>query len=231
MNLLLLGRGKTGSLVAEVAAARKHHVRTAGRKENERGEQLTSDKLAGVDAVIDFTAPHCVLTNIEACVNAGKNMVVGTTGWYGDISQVRTLVEQHGTGFVYAANFSIGVNLFFEIARASAGALQHGYSGQIFERHHVHKKDAPSGTAITIQQVILDAAGERGRKEDLEITSFREGEVVGMHEVVFESAADRIYLCHDAKSRRGFAEGAVLAAEWLLGKKGFYDFKDIWREL
>jgi 4-hydroxy-tetrahydrodipicolinate reductase len=106
--------------------------------------------------------------------------------------------------------------------------LRHDYSGQIFERHHVHKKDAPSGTAIAIQRVIRESSD---KSEDLEITSFREGDVVGMHEVVLESPADRIYLCHDAKSRQGFADGAVRAAEWLVGKKGFYDFKDVWREL
>jgi 4-hydroxy-tetrahydrodipicolinate reductase len=155
-------------------------------------------------------------------------MVVGTTGWYKDIDRIRALVEQHKTGFIYAANFSVGVNLFFDVARTAAAALRHNYSGQIFERHHVHKKDAPSGTAIAIQQVIREASGD---KADLEITSFREGDVVGLHEVVLESSADRIYLCHDAKSRRGFAEGAVLAAEWLAGKKGFHDFKDVWRKL
>jgi 4-hydroxy-tetrahydrodipicolinate reductase len=140
------------------------------------------------------------------------------------------LVEAHGTGLVYAANFSVGVNLFLEVARAAAAALQHGYSGQIFERHHVHKKDAPSGTAIAIQNAVRQAGGET-EDANLEITSFREGEVVGMHEVVLDSSADRIYLCHDAKSRQGFAEGAVRAAEWLAGKKGFHDFKDVWREL
>jgi 4-hydroxy-tetrahydrodipicolinate reductase len=228
MNLLILGRGKTGSLVAEVAAARKHHVRVAGAKENEACAALTADNLRDIDAVIDFTTPHRVLAHIEACVKAGKNMVVGTTGWYAEIDRIRALVEQRGTGFVYAANFSIGVNLFFEIARAAAAALRHDYSGQIFERHHVHKKDAPSGTAIAIQNAIREASGQ---DEALEITSFREGDVVGLHEVVLESSADRIYLCHDAKSRRGFAEGAVRAAEWLAGKKGFYDFKDVWREL
>jgi 4-hydroxy-tetrahydrodipicolinate reductase len=228
MNLLLLGRGKTGSLVAEVATARKHQVRIASSKENASCAALTPEKLQDIDAVIDFTAPHCVLVNIEACVNAGKNMVVGTTGWYNDIDHVRTLVAQHKTGFVYAANFSVGVNLFFDVARAAAAALRHDYSGQIFERHNVHKKDAPSGTAITIQQVISESSGHH---EDLEITSFREGDVVGLHEVVLESSADRIYLCHDAKSRRGFAEGAVRAAEWVADKKGFFDFKDVWREL
>ncbi|MGH9494278.1 MAG: 4-hydroxy-tetrahydrodipicolinate reductase [Candidatus Sulfotelmatobacter sp.] len=227
MNLLILGKGKTGSLVAEVAAERKHHVRAAGAKENMSCAALAADKLHDVDCIIDFTAPHSVMAHIEACAHAGKNIVVGTTGWHKEVDRVRSLVEQHKTGLVYAANFSVGVNLFFEIARASAAALRHDYSGQIFERHHVHKKDAPSGTAIAIQNVIRDAS----EHHSLEITSFREGDVVGLHEVVFESPADRIYLCHDAKSRRGFAEGAVRAAEWLAPKKGFYDFKDIWREL
>jgi 4-hydroxy-tetrahydrodipicolinate reductase len=232
MNLLLLGRGKTGSLVAEVARERRHHICIAGAKENADCAALTGEKLAAIDAVIDFTAPHCILAHIEACVKAGKNMVVGTTGWYGEADRVRNLVEKHGTGFIYAANFSVGVNLFFDVARAAAAALQHDYSGQIFERHHVQKKDAPSGTAIALQRLIREASGHGSPKnENLEITSFREGEVVGLHEVVFESPADRIYLCHDAKSRRGFAEGAVRAAEWLAGKKGFYDFKDLWREL
>ncbi|MGA8764202.1 MAG: 4-hydroxy-tetrahydrodipicolinate reductase [Candidatus Sulfotelmatobacter sp.] len=228
MNILLLGRGKTGSLVGEVARQRGHDVRAAGAADNENCAALTAEKLHDTDVVIDFTTPHCVLANIEAAVQAGKNIVVGTTGWHDEIERIQKLVEKHGTGFLYAANFSIGVNLFFDIARAAAVALQHNYSGQIFERHHAQKKDAPSGTAIAIQQVIREASR---KKEELEITSFREGEVVGMHEVVLESDADCMYLCHDAKSRRGFAEGAVRAAEWLAGKKGFYDFKEIWRYL
>ena len=228
MNLLLLGRGKTGSLTAEIAAERKHHIVIAGAKENAACAALTTEKLRDIDTVIDFTPPHCVLDNIQACVTAGKSMVVGTTGWYQELDRVRKLVDHHGTGFLYAANFSIGINLFFDVARAAAAALRHDYSGQIFERHHAHKKDAPSGTAIALQHLIRDASG---KNEGLEITSFREGDVVGLHEVVLESPADRIYLCHDAKSRRGFAEGAVRAAEWLAGKKGVYDFKDIWRKL
>ena len=228
MNILLLGRGKTGSLVAEVARQRRHGIQAVGATENAGAAALAADKLRGVDIVIDFTAPDCVVSHIEACVTANKNMVVGTTGWHGELGRIRKLVESQGTGFIYAANFSIGVNLFLEVARAAAAALQHDYSGQIFERHHAHKKDAPSGTAIALRHVIREASG---KKEGPEIISFREGEVVGMHEVVLESPADRIYLCHDAKSRQGFAEGAVRAAEWLTGKKGFYDFKDVWREL
>ena len=228
MNLLLLGRGKTGSLVAEVATERKHHIRTAGSSENANGAALSPEKLRDIDAVIDFTTPHCVVPNIDACVHAGKNMVVGTTGWYTELDQVRRLVDHHKTGFLYAANFSIGVNLFLDVVRSAAAALQHEYSGQIFERHNAQKEDAPSGTAIAIRQIIRESSG---KSEDLEITSFREGEVVGLHEVVLESQHDRMYLCHDAKSRRAFAEGAVRAAEWLAAKKGFYDFKDVWREL
>jgi len=228
MNLLILGRGKTGTLVAELARERKHHIQIAGAKENDACAALTPEKLRDVDVVIDFTTPDSVVADIEAAVKPGKNMVVGTTGWYQELDRIRELVKLHNTGFVYAANFSIGVNLFFDIARTAAAALQHEYTGQIFERHHAHKKDAPSGTAIAIQRVIREASG---KDEEIEIISFREGEVIGMHEVVLESANDNVYLCHDATSRRGFAEGAVRAAEWLAGKKGFYDFKDVWREL
>jgi 4-hydroxy-tetrahydrodipicolinate reductase len=228
MNILLLGRGKTGSLVAEVARQRGHEIRVAGTAENTGEQALSAENLRHVDVVIDFTAPSCVLVHVEASVEAGKNMVVGTTGWYREIDRVKKLVESSGTGFLYAANFSVGVNLFLEAIRAAAAALRHDYSAQIFERHHVHKKDSPSGTALVMQRLIREASG---KDEDVEITSFREGDVVGMHEVVLDSAADSIYLCHDAKSRRGFAEGAVRAAEWLSGKKGFYDFKDIWRKL
>jgi 4-hydroxy-tetrahydrodipicolinate reductase len=228
MNFLLLGRGKTGSLVAQAARQRGHDVQVVGAAENVACEVLTPDNLRRIDVVIDFTAPSCVVGHIEASVAAGKNMVVGTTAWHGEADHIRKLVENRGTGFVYAANFSVGVNLFFDVARAAAAALQHQYSGQIFERHDARKKDAPSGTAITIQRVIQETVG---KDEHVEITSFREGDVVGMHEVVFDSPNDKIYLCHDAKSRQGFADGAVRAAEWIAGKKGFYDFKDVWREL
>jgi len=228
MKLLVLGRGKTGSLVADQARHRKHNVRVAGAAENKACAALTADQLRDIDVVIDFTAPSCIVSHIEACVSQGKNMVVGTTGWHAEVDRIRQFVVSRGSGFLYAANFSVGVNLFLDAARAAAAALRHNYSGQIFERHYAHKKDAPSGTAIVLQRAIREASG---KQEDLEITSFREGEVVGMHEIVFESPADRIYLCHDAKSRQGFAEGAVRAAEWLMGKKGFYDFKDVWREL
>jgi len=226
MRLLLLGRGKTGSLVAQVAAERKHHVRAVDIDENAHAAALTAENLRGFDVAVDFTTPEAVLENVAACARHGKNIVVGTTGWYGEMPEVRRMVEESGIGLLWAGNFSVGVNLFYDIARAAAAALRHEYSGQIFERHHVHKLDAPSGTAAVLRNIVKDASGH-----ELEITSFREGEVVGLHELTFDSPNDTIYVCHDAKSRRGFAEGAVRAAEWLVGKKGFYDFKDVWREL
>ncbi len=226
MKILVLGRGKTGSLVAEAARHCGHTVEVLCSTDNEKARALSAERLAATDVVVDFTTPHAVLENIRACMNAGKNMVVGTTGWYHELPQVRQLVEKSGAGFLYGSNFSIGVNLFFEVARTAAAALQHRYSGQIFERHHIHKKDAPSGTAMTLQQVVHDCSNTK-----VEITSFREGDVVGLHELVLDSPADTIYICHDAKSRRGFADGAVRGAEWLLGKKGFFDFKEVWQKL
>ena len=228
MNLLILGCGKTGSLVAEVARARGHNVRALDIDENADASALTPAFLAPFDVAIDFTTPSAVIANAEACIRAGKNLVVGTTGWYEQLPRLREMVVSAKTGFLYGSNFSIGVNLFFEIVATAAAALKYDYSGQILERHHAQKKDAPSGTAITIQKIVREAGG---KEKEVEIVSFREGDVVGMHEVIFNSSGDRIYLCHEAKSRRGFAEGAVRAAEWLAGKTGFYEFRNVWREL
>jgi len=226
MNLLILGCGKTGSLVAEVARQRRHQVRTLDVDENAGASALNAGFLAPFDVAIDFTTPTAVIANAEACIRAKKNVVVGTTGWYDQVPRLREMVLSAKTGFLYGSNFSIGVNLFFEIVATAGAALKYDYSGQIFERHHITKKDAPSGTAITIQKIVRESGGQ-----ELEIVSFREGDAVGMHEVVFNSAGDRIYLCHDAKSRLGFAEGAVRAAEWLAAKTGFYEFRNVWREL
>lgn len=226
LNVLVLGPGKTGSLVADVARERGHRVQTIDVDQNKGGAWLTAANLREVDVIIDFTAPEAALGNIDACVREGKPMVVGTTGWYGEMDRVRGAVEKAGTGFVWGANFSYGVNLFFQIVRTAAAALQHEYAGQITEIHHIHKKDAPSGTAMALQRVVEQATGQR-----LEITSEREGEVTGTHTLELESSGDRIVLTHEAKSRRTFANGAVLAAEWVVGKSGFYDFKDIFSQI
>jgi 4-hydroxy-tetrahydrodipicolinate reductase len=226
VNMLLLGRGKTGSLVAEVARQRGHAVTSVGTAENINGAALTPYKLVAVDVVVDFTSPKAIMANVEFCVQARKNMAVGTTGWYGQLSAVRQLVEQSGIGFVYGSNFSIGVNLFFDIARTAAAALDRGYQGRIIETHHVHKKDAPSGTAVTLREIL-----QQGNARELPIESIREGDVVGTHAIELDSPEDSITLIHSAKSRRGFAQGAVRAAEWIAGRKGFYDFRDVFREL
>jgi len=227
LNLLVLGRGKTGALVAGVARERGHSVRAVGATENVEGRALASDAVSAIDVVIDFTTPHSVMGNVEAAIRAGKNIVVGTTGWYGEMDRVFRMVQASNVGFVFGANFSIGVNVFFEIAQGlSASAVDGGYDYQILERHHIHKKDAPSGTAARLRDIVSRVIGA-----EVPITSEREGEVVGYHELILDSAADTITLAHNAKSRRGFAEGAVRAAEWVVGRKGFYDFKDVWRDL
>jgi 4-hydroxy-tetrahydrodipicolinate reductase len=226
LNLVVLGPGKTGSVVADVARERGHRVQLVDVDINQDAAWLTSEHLHDIDVVIDFTAPNAVLPNIEACLKARRAMVVGTTGWYAEMERVRGSVEQAGTGFVFGANFSYGVNLFFQVMQAAAPALTHGYSGHITERHHIHKKDAPSGTAVALQRVLAQASGVQA-----EITSEREGDVTGIHTLELSSAGDRIVLTHEAKSRRTFAEGAVLAAEWIVGKHGFFDFKDIFGQL
>ena len=226
LHLVLLGAGKTGALIAEVAKERGHRTTIITGAENAHGAWLTPENLRGVDAVIDFTTPEAVLPNIAKCVAAKTPMVVGTTGWYGDLDRVRQEVVQGGSALVFGANFSYGVNLFFQIARTAATALQHGYTGQITERHHIHKKDAPSGTALALQRVVEQATGMI-----VDVTSEREGDVMGFHQLSLSSTGDTIVLSHDVKSRRTFAEGAVLAAEWIIGKSGFYDFRDIFLEI
>jgi 4-hydroxy-tetrahydrodipicolinate reductase len=226
MNILVLGKGKTGSLAAEIARERGHDVRAADEVDNANGAAVRAEALASTNVVIDFTAPDAAIPNIEACARAGTNIVVGTTGWYDQMQHVREIVKQYDIGFVFGANFSVGVNLFFDIAKAAAPALQLGYSGHMIERHHAQKKDKPSGTAVAIGNVLRDASGV-----SVEIESVREGNIVGEHELRLESENDIVVLAHSAKSRRGFAEGAVKAAEWIHNKRGFYDFKDVWREL
>jgi len=239
MNFLLLGHGKTGSLVAAIAREHGHNLTVLPSAENQAGAGLTPDRLRGVDAVIDFTTPEAVVHNIEACCRAHANIVVGTTGWYDEIPRLEELVEKAGNALVYASNFSIGVNLFFDLARLAGTAARHGYDARIVERHHIHKKDQPSGTAISIASKLVEATTDgidttapqetnlRQWHFSIPIESIREGEIVGEHTIILESPADTITLQHSAKSRRGFAEGAVAAAEWIKGKTGFFEFHDI----
>ncbi|HEV2989190.1 MAG TPA: dihydrodipicolinate reductase C-terminal domain-containing protein [Candidatus Angelobacter sp.] len=222
MKILVLGRGKTGALVAELAKERGHDVRSMGSSDNQDGRGLTPEICRETDVVIDFTTPHAVIPNIIHCTECGVPMVVGTTGWYQHLSKVQELVAERKTGFLYGSNFSVGMNFFFKAIRAMAPALNKGYRPSIVEKHHVHKKDKPSGTAVTIQKILEADSGQKA-----EIASLREGETVGMHLVVLDSPHDTLLFTHDAKSRLGFAEGAVRAAEWIKGRTGFYEFPDV----
>lgn len=226
MNLLLLGHGKTGSLAEEVARERGHEIRVLTSQQNQNGSAITPEFAREFEVAIDFTTPDAVLHNVQACIRSRLPVVIGTTGWYEHIPEIERQTKSSGAAVLYGSNFSIGVNVFFEIAAAAAIGISHGYVPQIVERHHVHKKDAPSGTAVSIQRIVSDVA-----KVKPEITSVREGETVGTHVLLLDSPNDTMMLVHDSKNRRGFAEGAVRAAEWLKGKTGFFEFRNIFREL
>ncbi len=209
MNILILGTGKTGSLVAQVARERGHSVRTLDINENEHASALTAPTLALIDVVIDFTAPAAALENIRACLANNARIVVGTTGWYAHLPELTALAARHTGALLWGSNFSIGVQKFFQLT-AALGRLQ-GYQFSISETHHITKLDAPSGTALSLKG-ILEAA-QPGITVPVE--SHRVGDASGLHVVTATSPADTITLTHDASNRRGFAEGAVRAAEWL----------------
>lgn len=225
MNILVLGRGKTGSLVAEVARERGHGVRSLDINENPQASALTAPNLAGVDVVIDFTAPEAAVENMRAVLAVGGRIVVGTTGWYDKLNDLKALAIQRGGGLLYGTNFSIGVQKLFRLT-AELAKLD-GYRFSIDETHHVTKLDAPSGTALTLKEIILKA--QPGA--DVPIEAHRVGDAKGEHIVRATSDCDVLELRHDAHSRRGFALGAVCGAEWLAGKSGAWEFREIFDEL
>ena len=225
MLILVLGKGKTGSLVAQVASERGHGVRALDITENEGASALTAPSLAGVDVVIDFTAPEAAVQNMRAVLAVGARIVVGTTGWYAHLNEMKALAIRRGGGLLYGTNFSIGVQKLFRLTTELARL--EGYTFSISETHHVSKVDAPSGTAITLRQIVEGA--QPGTK--VEVTSHRVGDAKGEHVVTATGPDDIIELKHDALSRRGFALGAVRAAEWLNGKEGVWDFRDIFDQL
>jgi 4-hydroxy-tetrahydrodipicolinate reductase len=225
MLFLVLGKGKTGSLVAQVARERGHGVRVLDLKENLHASAITAPSLAGVDAVIDFTAPEAALVNMRAVLALGGRIVVGTTGWYAQLNEMKALAVKRGGALLYGANFSIGVQKLFRIT-AELARLE-GYKFAITETHHESKLDAPSGTAITLKQII--EAAQPGAQ--VEVTSHRIGDAKGEHIVTATGPDDVLELRHDALSRRGFALGAVRAAEWLANKTGSHDFREIFDQL
>ena len=226
MNILVLGRGKTGSLVAEVARERGHGVRTLDVNDNPHASALTAPNLAGVDVVIDFTSPEAAVENMRAVLAVGGRIVVGTTGWYDKLNDLKALAIQRGGGLLYGTNFSIGVQKLFRLT-AELAKLD-GYKFSIDETHHVTKLDAPSGTALTLKEIIIRNA-QPGT--DVPIEAHRVGDAKGEHIVRAASESDVLELRHDAHSRRGFALGAVRGAEWLAGKSGAWEFREIFDQL
>jgi len=226
MNLALIGYGKMGRLLEQAALARGHQVLFKIDIEgNQQGEALSEANLRGVEVAIDFTVPQAVVRTVERVTEMGIHMVVGTTGWGNHLEQVRRIVEQRQVGFVYSSNFSIGVNLFFRLME-EAGTLFREYAEYdpwIYEIHHRAKLDAPSGTALKLKQILEKAYGGR----EISTASNRAGALPGAHTVGFDSEADTLTFTHTARSRLGFASGALYAAEWIRGKKGFYEFSEI----
>jgi 4-hydroxy-tetrahydrodipicolinate reductase len=229
MRILVLGQGKTGKLVAEVAAERGHGVHVLDAKENANAAALTPPFVAGFDVAIDFTAPEAVVQNMRAVLATGAKMVVGTTGWYGKLADMCALAERKNAALLYGTNFSIAVQLMMKLAEQMGASLASaGYKFSVVETHHVSKLDKPSGTALSIAEMVQRGAG---RKIEVPIESVREGDAMGTHVLEAASTSERLLLTHEAMSRRGFAEGAVRAAEWLAKRTGCYDFRDVYTEL
>jgi 4-hydroxy-tetrahydrodipicolinate reductase len=228
MRILVLGVGKTGKIVAQVAAERGHSVHVLDAKENKDAAALTAPFVTGFDAIIDFTTPEAVIQNMRACLFSGAKMVIGTTGWYDKLADMRSLTERKGAALLYGTNYSIGVQHMLQLAEHMTQELKTaGYKFSISETHHITKLDAPSGTALTLRDVVLKA----GDLEDVPINSIRHGEAVGLHVLEAEGNGDKILLTHESHSRRPFAEGAVRAAEWLSTRTGVYDFQDVFSQL
>lgn len=229
MNIALFGYGKMGKLIEQRAINQGMTVSLIlDEYNNDQFQGITRENLAGVDVGIDFSTPHVVVENIRRVADIGVNLVVGTTGWYDRMDEVRQIVSERGIGFVYGSNFSIGMNLFFKLIE-SAASLFHRFEGFdpfIEEAHHKFKKDAPSGTALTLGRQLEAAYADR----PVPITSVRAGYIPGTHAVSFDSEVETVTLTHVARSREGFAEGALFAAKWIVGKKGFYEFRQIVEE-
>src|SRR5260370_39637130 len=228
MRVLVLGMGKTGKLVAEVTAERGHSVHVLDAKENAEASALTPPFVAGFDVVIDFTTPQAAIQNMRACLATGAKMVIGTTGWYDKLHDMRGLTERKQAGLLYGTNFSVSVQVMLQIAATMGKALKNaGYQFSIEETHHVSKLDSPSGTAITLARVVEAAPG----LSHIPIEARREGDVMGVHTLEVRSASDLLGLTHEAFSRRGFAEGAGRAEEWIVAPSGCYYLQGVYTEM
>ncbi|RRA48806.1 4-hydroxy-tetrahydrodipicolinate reductase [Acidipila sp. EB88] len=239
-NFLVLGRGKTGSAVAQVVRQRGHDLQVVTSEDNHGGRALTPGFLASIDVVVDFTTPEAVVDNLRMLLPQGAKVVVGTTGWYAALPELAALAEAHGASLLHGTNYSLGVQAFFRAAKQLAAALP-GYALEIEETHHVTKKDVPSGTALTLQRIVQQAAGlareqtawQFAPESEAPITSHREADAAGLHVLTLSSPEEVLTLRHEAFSRMGFANGAVRAAEWLVAREapGVWDFADVATEL
>lgn len=228
MKIALIGYGAMGKLIRALAEEKGHEI---GVIIDEADANLfageVAEKLKGSDAAIDFTVGMAVPRNVEACVKARVPVVVGTTGWQEDRAIIENIVREGNGAMVFGANFSIGVNLFYQVAEFAAELFAKFPEYEVFieEQHHSRKKDAPSGTALKIKKVVSKHV------EVGDIAATRAGNIPGTHRVGFDGPADQILLTHTARSREGFALGAIMAAEWVVHKKGFFDFSEVMDEI
>ena len=229
-KLALVGYGRMGRLLEQLAPS--HGFDVALRLDefnNPEGEGLTAENFVEIDVAVDFSIPEVVADNAVRLAELGVPLTIGTTGWLDQLDRVREAVTRHDSALVYGANFSIGVNAFYRVVEAAAKALasQEDYDAFMYEAHHKHKKDAPSGTALR----LLDAMRDAGYSRPVDVATQRSGEFPGIHEIGFDSEADTIRVSHSARNRLGFAHGALRAARWIMGRKGVYDFSKIWDRL
>ncbi len=225
MKIALVGYGKMGQMIESLIDPKEMQVIARFTDVDPmKNDAETENLIRDAEVLIDFSIPESALANIETGARFGKHMVIGTTGWYDALPRVKTIVEKAGTGIVYASNFSIGVQLFFQIVEKAAGLLSsfNQYDPFIYESHHKMKKDAPSGTAGAIHAILKEFYNR-----EIPVSSIRAGYIPGTHEVGFDSAVDTLVLKHVARNRQGFAQGAIQAAKWIRGHKGLYAFQDI----
>jgi 4-hydroxy-tetrahydrodipicolinate reductase len=225
-NLAIVGYGKMGRLIEQLAPEYGFDITLKlDEFNNVSGSAITRENFRGVDVAVDFSIPAAVRENAESIANLGVNLVIGTTGWTGHLEAVKRAVAQSGIGLVWSPNYSVGVNAFFRLVSEAARLLaaQPEYGAWAWEIHHSTKKDAPSGTLLKLVEDMKKA----GYARQIDVSSSRAGTVPGTHEIGFDSAADTVTLRHTARSREGFARGALQAARWIIGKKGFYEFGEI----
>lgn len=226
MNLAIVGYGKMGRLIDQLAPEYGFHVALKLDEFNNADQSaMTPENFKGIAAAIEFSTPEVAVANIRKLASLGVNTVVGTTGWLHHLDEVRGIVQQANTGFVWSPNYSIGVNVFARVVRETARLLaeENEYEAWAWEIHHSAKKDAPSGTLLKLVADMRDAGWNRA----IDQSASRAGKHPGTHDIGFDSAADTITLRHAARSREGFARGALKAARWIAGRQGFYEFSEI----